>query len=62
VLIKGYTFNDEIKSLYVTMPADIFMGILIVKGHTARRLYKSFGVEGLTCIERKPMTIALLTF
>jgi hypothetical protein len=44
------------------MPADIFMGILIVKGHTARRLYKSFGVEGLTCIERKPMTIALLTF
>jgi hypothetical protein len=27
----------------------ILMGILIFKGPTARRLYKSFGVNGLIC-------------
>jgi hypothetical protein len=30
------------------LPAEIFIGILIFKGLTARRLYKSFGVKGLT--------------
>jgi hypothetical protein len=29
------------------MSAEIFTGILIFKGFTARRLYKSFGVKGL---------------
>jgi hypothetical protein len=29
------------------------MGILIFKRLTARRLYKSFGVKGLTCHNRK---------
>jgi hypothetical protein len=27
-----------------------FNGILIFKGLTARRLYKSFGVKGLVCV------------
>jgi hypothetical protein len=41
-------FNAGIKSLRATLPADIFLlGILIFKGLTARRLYKSFGVKGL---------------
>jgi hypothetical protein len=32
-----------------TLPANIYLlGILIFKGLTARRLYKSFGVKGLT--------------
>jgi hypothetical protein len=41
-------FNAGIKSLRATLPAEIFLlGILIFKGLTARRLYKSFGVKGL---------------
>jgi hypothetical protein len=33
--------------VYLWLFTHIFTGILIVKGITARRLYKSFGVEGL---------------
>jgi hypothetical protein len=45
------TFNPNvgIKSRRSTLPAEIFLlGILIFKGLTAQRLYKSFGVKGLT--------------
>jgi hypothetical protein len=37
----------RVKSLRATLPAEIFTGILIFKGITARRLYKSLGVKGL---------------
>jgi hypothetical protein len=37
-----------IKSLRATLPAEIFTRILIFKGLTARRLYKSFDVRVLT--------------
>jgi hypothetical protein len=44
-------FNAWIKSLRATLPAEIFLpGILIFKGLTARRLYKSFGVKGLISV------------
>jgi hypothetical protein len=33
------------------------LGILIVKGSTARRIYKSFGVKGLTIFPQKLRTI-----
>jgi hypothetical protein len=38
--------------------AHIFTGVLIFKGLTARRLYKSFGVKGLIChsTHRVPLT------
>jgi hypothetical protein len=42
------TPNAGIKSLRATLPAEIFTGILIFKGLTARCVYKSFGVNGLT--------------
>jgi hypothetical protein len=41
------TFNAGIKSLRATLPVEIFTGILIFKGLTARCLYMSFGVKGL---------------
>jgi hypothetical protein len=41
-------FKAGIKSLRATMPDEIFyFFILIFKGLTARRFYKSFGVKGL---------------
>jgi hypothetical protein len=41
--------TPELNPLRATLPAEIFeRGILIFKGLTARRLYKSFGVKGLT--------------
>jgi hypothetical protein len=33
------------------------MGILILKGLTARRLYKSFGVKGLMLPDQNPATL-----
>jgi hypothetical protein len=42
-------FNARIKSLRATLPAEVFLlGIVNSKGLTGRRLYKSFGVKGLT--------------
>jgi hypothetical protein len=40
-------FNAGVKSLRATLPAEIFVGILIFKGLTMRRLYKSFGLQEL---------------
>jgi hypothetical protein len=34
--------------VYLLVFTHIFVGILVVKGLSARRLYKSFGVKGLT--------------
>jgi hypothetical protein len=36
--------------MFVGFSLIFLLGILIFKGLTARRLYKSFGVKGLTCI------------
>jgi hypothetical protein len=48
VQLQGQRANTGIKSLRATVPAEIFLlGILIFKGLTARRLYKSFGVKRL---------------
>jgi hypothetical protein len=48
-------FNGGIISSRAKLPAKIFLlGILILNGLTARRVYKSFGVKGLissTCFE-----------
>jgi hypothetical protein len=33
------------------------LGILIFKGLTARRLYKSFGVKGLRCLGVHKITV-----
>jgi hypothetical protein len=44
-----YPFNAGIESLQATLPAETFLlGIGIFKGLITRRLYKSFGVKGLT--------------
>jgi hypothetical protein len=41
-------FSAGIKSLRAMLHAEIFLlGILILKGLTVRRLYKSIGVKGL---------------
>jgi hypothetical protein len=40
-------FNAGIKSLHASPCRDFILDILIFKGVTARRLYKSFGVKGL---------------
>jgi hypothetical protein len=41
-------FNTGIKSIRAALIAEILLlGILIFKGLTARRLYKSLGVKGL---------------
>jgi hypothetical protein len=43
------------------LPTHILLGILIFKGLTARRLYKSFGVKGLKDVN-PTTTIALSVF
>jgi hypothetical protein len=46
---KIIPLTPGMKSLRATLPAEIFYwGFLTFKGLTARRLYTSFGVKGLT--------------
>jgi hypothetical protein len=38
--------------VFVGFSRTFLLGILIFKGLTARRLYKSFGVKGLICVQK----------
>jgi hypothetical protein len=43
------TTSLDIIGVFVDFSRIFLLGILIFKGLTARRLYKSFGVKGLSC-------------
>jgi hypothetical protein len=44
------------------LTAEIFTGILIFKGFTARRLYKSFGIKGFRAMLPAEIFTGILIF
>jgi hypothetical protein len=45
--VDGRVVSSDVVRAFIGFSRIFLLEILIFKGHTARRLYKSFGVKGL---------------
>jgi hypothetical protein len=53
-IVYGCVVSSDVANinLFVGVSRILLLGILIFKGLTARRLYRSFGVKGLNCVKK----------